>query len=218
MAADEDRRAGGLHLVPVADVDERQASREVDGRAEVDRQARPPERPTELNGRREQLAPVDVVERGDAAALADALADRRRPRAIFTRATAAGPPAPSRAAVGSVCLGHVVLSRSAAPRSAACRRANLREVGAGSRAADGTDVFFVLQDDTEALVDQLRRQLARPSEIRAAAQSRVSAMPGTFVRSASRRRWTNPTTSRASCSGALGTRVRTISYSFWSVG
>ena len=41
-------------------------------------------------------------------------------------------------------------------------------------------------------------------------------MPGTFVRSASRRRWTNPTTSRARRSGASGTRARTISYSFWA--
>ena len=40
-----------------------------------------------------------------------------------------------------------------------------------------------------------------PSDRSAAAQSSVSAMPGTLVRSASRSRWTKPTTSRASCCG-----------------
>ena len=57
-----------------------------------------------------------------------------RPRAI-ARATAAGrrPPAAPPWTVGPVMW----CALSAAPRSAACRRANLREVGAGSCAADG---------------------------------------------------------------------------------
>ena len=82
--------------------------------------------------------------------------------------------------------------------------ADLREVGRGRGAADRADVLLVLEDDAEGLVDELRRELAGAEGISAAAQSSVSAMPGTFVRSASRRRWTKPTTWRASCSGAVG--------------
>ena len=57
-----------------------------------------------------------------------------------------------------------------------------------------------------------------PSDSSAAAQSSVSATPGTFVRSAVRRRWTKATTSRASWCGASGTRVETISNSLAAVG
>ena len=86
--------------------------------------------------------------------------------------------------------------------SAACR--DLGEHPRRLLAADLADVLFVLEDDAERLVDELGRQLLAPSDRSAAAQSSVSATPGTLVRSASRSRWTKPTTSRREPLGACG--------------
>ena len=115
--------------------------------------------------------------------------------------------------------GRVVGSRErSSVRAASARRRAASARYPGGLAADPADVLLVLEDDAEGLVDDLAGQLARAEARRAAAQSSVSAMPGTFVRSASRRRWTKPTTSRARRSGASGTRAMTISNSFWADG
>ena len=58
--ADEDRRAGRLHLLAIGDVDEGQRPREVDRRAEVDREARHPQRPPEADRLAEQAPTVDL--------------------------------------------------------------------------------------------------------------------------------------------------------------
>ena len=90
-------------------------------------------------------------------------------------------------------------------RGSGAARPPRRGSGAAVVAADAPDVLLVLEDDAERLVDELRAPARRaPSASSAAAQSSVSAIPGTLVRSASRSRWTKPTTSRASRSGRLG--------------
>ena len=94
----------------------------------------------------------------------------------------------------------------------------LGEVLVRDGAPDLPDVLLVLEDDAERLVDHVRRQLrGAEAEQRGCPVERLGD-PGTFVRSAARSRWTNPTTSRASRGGASGTRVATISNSFDAVG
>ncbi len=58
---DEDRGTGGPHRLAIAHVDERQRPRIVDGGSEIDREARPPERPTEPDSFGEQPPPVDLA-------------------------------------------------------------------------------------------------------------------------------------------------------------
>ena len=95
-------------------------------------------------------------------------------------------------------IGHRVVGRSAAG-------GGLGEVPRGPVAADLADVLLVLEDDAERLVDELRASARARRATGAPPPSRASRRcPGTLVRSASRRRWTKPTTSRASCSGAAG--------------
>ena len=59
--SDEDRGTRGADRVALAEVDEGQGSRVVDGGAEVDREAGLPERPPEPDGLGEQPPPVDLA-------------------------------------------------------------------------------------------------------------------------------------------------------------
>ena len=61
-------------------------------------------------------------------------------------------------------------------------------------------------------------RLGAPSASSAAAQSRVSATPGSLVSSTWRNRCTKPTTLCASRSSMPGSRAWTMAYSFSAVG
>ena len=125
-AANEDRGAGGRHLLAIGDVDERQRPGEVDRGAEVDRQVRRAQRTV----RSRPLLAAGAARRPRARTGSGRWRDRSR------------------------------VSARSGGRSAAGR--GLGQVATGPVAADLADVLLVLEDDAERLVDELRRQLARP--------------------------------------------------------
>ena len=89
------------------------------------------------------------------------------------------------------------------------RRLSIIDLAGGHQPLDGTlQVVFngssYLRTTPSVSSTSSGASSRAPSESRAAAQSSVSAIPGTFVRSASRSRWTKATTSRARRSGAWG--------------